>query len=37
VLKRLVREHGAIFGINARPRTTATIRVGDPVTLQPAR
>jgi uncharacterized protein YcbX len=33
VLKRLVREHGAIFGINARPRNTATIRLGDPVSL----
>ena len=33
VLKRLVREHGAIFGINARPRNTATIRLGDPVAL----
>ena len=33
VLKRLVREHGAIFGINARPRNAATIRLGDPVSL----
>ena len=33
VLKRLVREHGAIFGINARPRNTTTIHLGDPVTL----
>jgi uncharacterized protein len=31
VLKRLVREHDAIFGINARPLGPATIRVGDPV------
>jgi uncharacterized protein YcbX len=37
VLKRLVREHGAIFGINARPRNAATIRVGDPVTVEEAR
>jgi uncharacterized protein YcbX len=36
VLKRLVREHGAIFGINARPLTEATIRLGDPVTIAPA-
>lgn len=36
VLKRLVREHGAIFGINARPQNTATIRVGDPVTIEDA-
>lgn len=33
VLKHLIREHGAIFGINARPVTGATIRIGDPVTL----
>ena len=33
VLKRLIREHGAIFGINARPLGSATIRVGDPVEL----
>ena len=32
-LKQLVREHGAIFGINARPTNTATIRLGDAVTL----
>jgi uncharacterized protein YcbX len=31
VLERLVREHDAIFGINARPLGPATIRVGDPV------
>ena len=31
VLKRLVREHDAIFGINARPLGPATIHVGDPV------
>lgn len=36
VLKRLVREHGAIFGINARPRNAATIRLGDTVTIAPA-
>ena len=30
-LKRLVREHDAIFGINARPLGEATVRVGDPV------
>jgi uncharacterized protein len=35
-LKRLVREHGAIFGINARPRNEATIRIGDPVTIENA-
>lgn len=35
VLKTLVREHGAVFGINARPLGPATIRVGDPVTLEP--
>jgi uncharacterized protein len=33
VLKRLVREHGAVFGINARPLGRATVRVGDPVEL----
>jgi uncharacterized protein YcbX len=33
VLKRLVREHGAVFGINARPVAPAAIRVGDPVEL----
>ena len=33
VLKRLVREHGAVFGINARPRNAATIRLGDPVSV----
>jgi uncharacterized protein YcbX len=33
VLKHLIRQHGAIFGINARPVSGATIRVGDPVTL----
>jgi uncharacterized protein len=31
VLRRLVREHDAVFGINARPVAPATIRVGDPV------
>ena len=36
VLKRLIRDHGAIFGINARPRNTATIRLGDPVTIEGA-
>lgn len=36
VLKRLVREHGAVFGINARPRNAATIRLGDPVSLERA-
>ena len=36
VLKRLIREHGAIFGINARPRNPARIRLGDPVTLATA-
>ena len=36
VLKRLVREHGAVFGINARPRNAARIRVGDPVTIEAA-
>ena len=35
VLKRLIREHGAVFGINARPAGDATIRLGDPVTLVP--
>lgn len=34
VLKQLIREHGAIFGINARPLGSATIRPGDPVTLE---
>ncbi len=34
VLKRLVREHDAIFGINARPLGPATIRPGDPVSVQ---
>jgi uncharacterized protein len=33
VLKRLVRAHDAIFGINARPLGPATIRLGDPVEL----
>jgi uncharacterized protein YcbX len=33
VLKRLVREHDAIFGINARPLGEATIRPGDAVEL----
>jgi uncharacterized protein YcbX len=33
VLKRLIREHGAVFGINARPLGEATVRIGDPVTL----
>jgi uncharacterized protein YcbX len=33
VLKHLIREHGAIFGINARPLDEATIRSGDPVIL----
>ena len=36
VLKRLIREHGAIFGINARPLNEATIRRGDPVTIEDA-
>lgn len=35
VLRRLVREHGAIFGINARPLGRATVRVGDPVEVRP--
>jgi uncharacterized protein len=35
VLKQLVREHGAVFGINARPLAPATIHVGDPVELLP--
>ena len=35
VLKQLIREHGATFGINARPLNEATIRVGDPVTIEP--
>jgi uncharacterized protein YcbX len=34
VLKHLIRDHGAIFGINARPLGTATIRPGDPVSLE---
>ena len=29
VLKRLIRDHGAIFGINARPLGAARIHVGD--------
>jgi uncharacterized protein YcbX len=33
VLKRLIRDHGAIFGINARPLGAATIQVGDPVSI----
>lgn len=33
VLKHLIREHAAIFGINARPVGGGTLRVGDPVTL----
>lgn len=33
VLKRLIRDHGAIFGINARPLGPATIRSGDPVEM----
>jgi uncharacterized protein YcbX len=33
VLKHLIRSHGAIFGINARPLTGATVHIGDPVTL----
>jgi hypothetical protein len=36
VLKRLVREHDAIFGINARPLNEAAIRLGDPVTIEAA-
>lgn len=36
VLKHLIREHGAIFGINARPLGEARIRPGDPVTLEDA-
>jgi uncharacterized protein YcbX len=33
VLKRLIGDHGAIFGINARPLGRATIHRGDRVTL----
>jgi uncharacterized protein YcbX len=34
LLRHLVREHGGLFGINARPVTPGTIRAGDPVALQ---
>ena len=33
LLKHLFREHRGLFGMNARPRGPATIRVGDPVVL----
>jgi uncharacterized protein YcbX len=32
-LKALIRDHGAIFGINARPLGPATVRLRDPVTI----
>ncbi len=33
LLKHLTREHRMLFGINARPRGAATLRVGDAVTV----
>ena len=36
VLRQLVSEHDAVFGINARPLGPATIRPGDLVTLEDA-
>ncbi|HWV87179.1 MAG TPA: MOSC N-terminal beta barrel domain-containing protein [Capillimicrobium sp.] len=33
LLRHLVREHGGIFGINARPLGPATVRRGDPVAV----
>lgn len=33
LLRHLVRAHGGLFGINARPLHPATIRMGDPVAL----
>ncbi|HEU4657193.1 MAG TPA: hypothetical protein VFR97_06690, partial [Capillimicrobium sp.] len=33
LLRHLVRRHGGAFGVNARPLGPATIRVGDPVTI----
>jgi uncharacterized protein YcbX len=34
LLRHLAREHGTLFGINARPRGAATIRAGDAVTVR---
>lgn len=33
LLRHLFREHGGIFGINARPLGRATVRIGDPVAI----
>lgn len=37
LLRHLTREHGGMFGMNARARGPARIRVGDPVAVRPAR
>jgi uncharacterized protein YcbX len=34
ILRWLTREHGGLFGINARPRGDGTIAVGDQVELR---
>lgn len=36
LLRHLTREHGGMFGMNARARGPARIRIGDPVRVEPA-